>query len=103
MNYLESLVAGIPAAIVTAIVGTVVGIIIKRIDKNQQKREKSRKEFELFQVEMITANAALGKANAIALQNGKCNGETHAALEYLEKIKHKQREFLFEHGLDDIF
>lgn len=103
MNLLESLTAGIPAAFVTAVIGTIVSVIIGRMDKRQKARDKARKDFELFQIQMTAATASLGKANAIALQNGKCNGETHAALEALEKVKEKQRDFLFEHGLDDIF
>ncbi len=103
MNLLESLIAGIPAAFVTALIGTIVSIAIGRMDKRQKDRDKARKNFELFQIQMISACASLGKANAIALQNGKCNGETHAALEALEEIKRKQRDFLIEHGLDDIF
>lgn len=110
MNFLELIVAGIPGAIAAAVVGLVFGCVTRRIEKREKKkeeqelaREEMRKQFELYQVQMTAANAALGKANAIALQNGKCNGETKAALQYLETIKHNQRDFLLHHGVDHIF
>jgi hypothetical protein len=43
------------------------------------------------------------EANAIALQNGKCNGETHAALKYMHEVKRKQQNFLINQGIDHIF
>lgn len=97
---------GLPSAAVAALVGFMVRRIEKRLEeeeKARQEREKARKEFELFQVKMLTAAAALGKANAIAIKNGKCNGETKAALDYLEDIKHEQRDFLIAQGVDHLF
>lgn len=94
----------------TAIVGSIVGLAFRRIEKRldqeeaaRKKREEARKEYELFQVKLLTAATALGKANAIALKNGKCNGETKAALAYLEQIKHERRDFLNEQGIDHLF
>lgn len=97
---------GLPGAVVSAVVGLLVRRIERRLDKEEeerQKREAARKEYELFQVKMLTAVAALGKANAIALKNGKCNGETSAALAYLEEVKHDRRDFLNEQGVDHLF
>lgn len=97
---------GLPSAIVAAVVGLLVRRIEKRLDneeKERQKREAARKDYELFQVKMLTAATALGKANAIAIKNGKCNGETSAALSYLEEVKHDQRDFLISQGIDHLF
>lgn len=106
MNIGTVVIAALPSALITAIFSFFLGRINKRLaeaEEKQQKREAARREFECYQIQMTAANAALGKANAVALQNGKCNGETHAALEYLETVKHKQRDFLYRHGVDDIF
>ena len=97
---------GLPGAIVAAIVGMLVRRIEKKLDQEErerQKREEARKDYELFQVKMLTAATALGKANAIAIKNGKCNGETSAALEYLEEVKRDQRDFLISQGIDHLF
>ena len=107
MNIWAILMAvGLPGAIVTAVVGFLVRRIEKRLadeEKENQKREEARKAYELFQIKMLTAATALGKANAIAIKNGKCNGETSAALEYLEEVKRDQRDFLISQGIDHLF
>ena len=71
--------------------------------KAREEQEKARKTYEGFQVHALTAVMKLSEANAIALQNGKCNGETHKALEYLTEVRHQQRDFLITQGLDNIF
>lgn len=97
---------GLVSAIVSGAVGLGFHGIKKRMDTEAQERverEKARREYERFQVKMLTATAALSEANALALQHGKCNGETHAALEYMETVKREQREFLTKQGIDHLF
>ena len=97
---------GLPGAVVSAVVGVIVRRIEKRLDKEEQSRreqEEARKEFERYQLEGLTATMKLCEANALALQHGHCNGETHAALEYMQQVKREQRKFLASHGLDHIF
>ncbi len=72
-------------------------------EAERKAHEAERRKFELFEVQTLLATAKLCEANAIALQNGKCNGETHAALEYLEKVRHQQKDFLIEKGVDHLF
>lgn len=93
------LALGIPSAII----GGVVGIFFRRIEKKLDREREARRKYELFQVKTQAATISLCKANAIALKTGKCNGETSAALEYLNKVKHEQREFLNEQGIDHLF
>lgn len=89
------LAIGVPSAI--------FGIMMKRFEQRMDAEKKARRDFEQFQVEGLCATMKVCEANAIALQNGKCNGETHAALEYMRKVKHDQREFLINQGIDHIF
>lgn len=97
---------GVPSAII----GGVIALGFRRLEKKQdkereeqEKREQARREYEVFQVKTMTAVMALSKANAIALKNGKCNGETSAALAYLDEVKHEQRDFLSKQGIDHLF
>lgn len=87
----------------TAVVGTIVGILVHRIEKRLDDEKEARRAFELFQVKGLMATMKLSEANAIALQNGKCNGETHSALEYVKQIKREEKEFLFTHGVEHLF
>lgn len=94
----------------SAVIGCVVSLFFRRLEKKleadreeRKKRDEARRKYEVFQVKTLTAVTALSKANAVALKNGKCNGETKAALEYLEEVKHDQRDFLTEQGIDHLF
>ncbi len=93
------LMLGVPSAIV----GGVIALGFRRLETKQAKREEARRKYEVCQLKTITAVMALSKANAIALKNGKCNGETKAALEYLDQVKHEQRDFLREQGIEHLF
>lgn len=87
----------------SAMVGTVIGIMFRRIEKRLDEEKQARRKFERFQLRGLTATMALSEANAIALQNGKCNGETHKALDYMKDVKHEQRDFLISQGIEHIF
>lgn len=87
--------AGIPSALFAA--------FLRRVENRRAREEENRRKYELYQVKMLTATAALCEANAIALQNGHCNGETHKALDHLKEVKHDQRDFLVAQGIDHIF
>ena len=97
---------GLPSAITAGVVGLLVHGIKKRMDREHEARkaqEAARIEFEGFLVDGITATMKLSEANAIALQNGRCNGETHAALDYMRDVKRKQRKFFQQQGLEHLF
>lgn len=97
---------GVPGAIITAIIGCMVRRIERRMDEERRVRreqDEARRQFEKFQARGLTATMALCEANATALQNGRCNGETHRALEYMQRVKHEQRDFLTSQGIEHIF
>jgi flagellar biosynthesis component FlhA len=71
--------------------------------KAMDDRDENREKYMVMLIQMSSASIALGEANAVALQNGKCNGETHRALEYATKVKHDNREFLTRLGVESIF
>lgn len=100
------LALGVPSGIIGGIVGLFFHRLEKKMDADREerkKRDEARRKYEVFQIKTLTAVTALSKANAVALKNGKCNGETKAALEYLEEVKHDQRDFLTEQGIDHLF
>lgn len=107
MDFWQTVAAiGLPGIIITAVVGYIVRRIEKRLDKEEaekKKQDEARRQFERYQLQGLTATMTLCEANALALQHGRCNGETHAALEYMQKVKREQRDFLNTHGIDHIF
>lgn len=69
------------------------------------RRDKSRKEYERYQISMISASMALSVAVAEAVQripDAHCNGEMHAALEYAKRIKGEQKDFLTKMAIENI-
>ena len=95
-------VLGVP----TAITGFFFWLLKRHIDekeKEREEREQARKQNELLLVQGVFASIGLGEATALALKNGHTNGETEAALEYARTIKHKQKDFLTEQGIKNIY
>jgi len=75
-------------------------------EKKIEEREAARKKQELFTIKGTSAAIALCEATARAVQripDAHCNGDMHKALEYAEKIKHEQKDFLSEQGINALF
>ena len=73
----------------------------KQLDEREQIREKN----ELCIINSVNAAIALGEATARAMQripDAHCNGDMHAALDYAQKVKHEQKNFLNEQALKHI-
>ena len=69
----------------------------RSVTSRGKKREQRKKT--------INASLALGEATARAVQripDAKCNGDMHAALEYAQKVKHEQKDFLREQALENL-
>lgn len=71
----------------------------------EEKREELREQNEFFMLQAINASIALSRATARAVQripDAQCNGDMTAALEYADKIKREQQEFLAKQGIQNI-
>ena len=106
MDLIPFLVAmGIPSGMS----GVLFWMVKRELDKRQkesEKREKDRQKYELQLLESVSASIALGEATARAMQripDAQCNGDMHAALEYAQQIKHKQKDFIHEHFIENIY
>ena len=72
----------------------------------QDKRELVREKHEVLLIRSIGAAIALSEATATAVQripDAHCNGDMHAALEYARKVKHEQKDFLTEQGVQALY
>lgn len=70
------------------------------------QKDDARKQNEIIVLKGVNAAIALGEATARAVQripDAHCNGDMHQALEYAEKIKHEQKDFLTEQGVEAIY
>ena len=96
--------ASIPSALTGFFFWLIEQSIQKRADKEKAEREERQKEVdareqireknELCIINCVNASLALGEATA--------NGDMHAALDYAQKVKHEQKDFLNEQALKQI-
>ena len=96
---------GIPTAI-TAFCSWMLQRRITKREAAQEEREKAREKNEVLIIKGMGAAIALGEATAKAVQripDAHCNGDMHAALEYARQIKHEQKDFLTQQGIEAIF
>ena len=71
-----------------------------------EKREKIREKEQTLLVRSVSAAIVLGTATAKAVEripDTHCNGDMHAALEYADKIKREQDDFLTQQGIENIY
>lgn len=93
---------GVPSAVTGLCFWTIQRNITKR-DAKRDEIDKAREKNELLVIKGIGAAIALGEATARAIKDGKCNGELIAALEYAQKVKHEQKDFLTEQGVKNMY
>lgn len=96
---------GIPTAI-TAFCSWVLQRRITRREAAQDRRDAAREKNEVLMIRSIGAAIALSEATAEAVQripDAHCNGDMHAALEYAKKVKHEQKDFLTEQGVQALY
>ncbi len=96
-------------SIPSAITGLCFWILERKMEKREKKRERKeeiREKQEFLMVKSIGAALALGEATAEAvarIPDAHCNGDMHKALEYAREIKHEQKDFLTQQGIEAIF
>lgn len=100
-------------AFIALIPTTVMGLIawhykrrVEKAEKEKDDREKNKEQLEFMNVQATWAAIALAEATARAVQripDAKCNGDMHAALEYAEKVKHDQKDYLAKQGIHALY
>lgn len=96
-------------SIPSAITGFCFWLLQKNItkrDADRNKQEEAQKKNELLLIRGVGAAITLGEATARAVQripDAHCNGDMHEALEYAQKVKHEQQEFLREQGIENLY
>ena len=79
---------------------------ITRREAEQDRKDEARRRNEIIVIHGMNAAIALGEATARAVQripDAHCNGDMHDALEYAGRIKHEQKDFLTEQGIESIY
>ncbi len=96
----------IAAGVPSAVVGIGVWRVKRYFEKRESKREEAeqrRKRHEVLTIQGVNAAIALAEVTAKAVRDGKCNGEMKCALDYAQTVKHAQKDFLVEMGVNNLF
>ena len=107
--------AGIPSAIVAFCFWLLEKRIQERaeVEKNeracrqreQDEKEENREKLQYMMLKALDGSLCLSEATAKAVQripDAKCNGDMHAALNYATKVKHEQKDFMTEQGVEHL-
>lgn len=93
---------GIPSAIT----GFAIWWIKRRIEANEKKAQEQQHNLEalvLMMMESTRANTNLCVAIGEAVRDGTCNGNMSSALEKVNKVQEKEKQFLLDLGVKHIF
>lgn len=97
---MESMIAWLITATATVVSGMVL-FLLKRFFNKQQKKEDQRDKAKAQESALVLRSLnALGKltvANAIALKDGKPNGELSEALKEYESVEKELYQYLVSH------
>ena len=93
------------ATIVVAIIEAIAAADRKKNRKSKEetaRHEQECQEIMVLMLQSVNASIALGEACAHAMQRGHTNGDMEQALDYAQDIKHRQKDYLVEHGVHDV-
>lgn len=102
---MEQIVWQIIIGVLMAIIGLGVWRLQYVIVKNEKRRtekEANRESLQLKIVRFGCANYLLSAATAIAIKNGKTNGEMEDALSCAKSVKDEVDSFLQEQGIKKV-
>ena len=103
--------------VVTAAMGFMVWRFQRKIQKRDEAKEKAEaakqaelarqrrdvRQYERFMIQTQRTLTKLCVATAIAVRDGKSNGEMTTALEIMEAVAREQRDFLVDQGINGLF
>lgn len=93
-----SIIISVAASIISGMVLFFLQHYFKKRHKEEERRDAQRHKRDVLVIKSITAVGDLTLANAIALKDGKTNGEMHKALDEYEKVNKEMMDFLIENS-----
>lgn len=101
-DFIVTLVTSVLPAGITGFCFFLIERNIKKEADKREKQEHDRQAFNLVLLKSVNATMALGEATCMAMRNGKCNGETERALNYMRTIKDEQKDFINRKSVEAI-
>lgn len=96
-----SIVISVCASVISGVVVFLVQRYIKRHEDKENKRNEAHRQENILILKSIKAIGELTEANAIAIRDGKTNGELKHALANYTSVNKELDEFLIEQISDN--
>jgi hypothetical protein len=74
----------------------------KKVEEKLEKQEECREEFNIILLKNTRASICLARATAIALRDGKANGEVTQALIETKEVEKDCTDFITKKGINNI-
>lgn len=95
-----AIVISICSSIVSGMVLFFLQRFFKKRQENEEKREERQHKKDVLMMKSINAVGDLTLANAIAIRDGKTNGELKKALKEYDESSKEMLDFLIENSTD---
>lgn len=102
MEYSLLFVMGVPTA-VTGLAFWCVQRAITKMDKRRIKREEAYHKYQELILEGVNISLFVGEVTAKAIKTGSCNGDVEEALQLVRESRKKQKAFLNDSTIHQIF
>lgn len=95
---MTAIIISIAASLISGMVLFFLQSYFRRKAKQDEERDKTKDKENYLIMKYIDAIGKLTYANAIAIRDGKTNGEMHEAMEAFEEVKSEMYEYLLKQG-----
>lgn len=92
---------GIPG-VFSAVMVMIISYYFKRAEAREIFNSAACKKENILIMKSLNANGALAEATALAMQNGKANGEMEKALAYYKNVKNEMNDYLLQRNAESL-
>ena len=96
MEHAITIVISVCCALISGMLLFFIQRYFKRKEKHDDKVEERREKKDVLMMKSLKAIGELTVANAIAVKEGKTNGEMHKAMEDFEEVDKELFDFLIQ-------
>ena len=95
-NFMTAIVISVCASVVSGATLFFMQRFFHKREEGEKKKEETAKRENILILKSVNVIGKLTMANAIAIRDGRTNGELHAALEDYDKVNRELYDYLLE-------
>jgi len=95
-NFMTAIVISVCASVVSGVTLFFMQRFFRRREEDEKKKDDTAKHENILILKSVSVIGKLTMANAIAIRDGRTNGELHAALEDYDKVNRELYDYLLE-------